>query len=78
MRKSEKKIVLDIRSDSGITKDLVDDIYKIWNDAGIQNTFNTFLGSSKVTNSVKYFYKYENLKRISSKDYVPTNDDMAQ
>ncbi|CEF60383.1 G-protein alpha subunit, group 12 family and Guanine nucleotide binding protein (G-protein), alpha subunit family and G protein alpha subunit, helical insertion domain and P-loop containing nucleoside triphosphate hydrolase domain-containing protein [Strongyloides ratti] len=48
-------------------------IKKLWNDSGIKETFNK-RNRFQLTESCKYFF--DNLDRIGSKEYLPTNQDI--
>jgi GTPase SAR1 family protein len=67
------KSILGTRKDVKITPKIADDLKRLWQDAAIQNVYK-MRSKICVPDSTGHFL--DNLDRIASETYVPTNDDL--
>ncbi|KAF9159776.1 guanine nucleotide-binding protein subunit alpha [Mortierella sp. AD010] len=67
--------ITDAKAETDMFLELVPSIKALWEDAGIQTTYNKVL-QLNIQDSAKYFM--DAIERIADLDYIPTDDDILQ
>jgi GTPase SAR1 family protein len=66
--------ILDASLDNPLTPELANDIEQLWQDAGIQKTYD-FRSRFQLVDSARYFF--ESVHQIAASDYVPSHEDIV-